>query len=96
MAGPRQHDLFVFHVNRDSGVEDISNYIKKTDDTITVVDSYCLTDSTKGRATHSYKVIIRCNDVNNILSANFWPDRIGCRLFEKRYRDAVKSVPKRS
>ena len=66
-----------------------------TDDTISVVDSYCLTDRTKDRATHSYKVTIRCDDVSNILSANFWPDRIGCRLFEKRSRDPATPVPKR-
>ena len=95
MAGPRQYDLFVFRVNRDSGVEDVSNYIKETDDTISVVDSYCLTDRTKDRATHSYKVTIRCDDVSNILSANFWPDRIGCRLFEKRSRDPATPVPKK-
>ena len=95
MAGPRQYDLFVFRVNRNSGVEDVSNYIKETDDTISVVDSYCLTDRTKDRATHSYKVTIRCDDVSNILSANFWPDRIGCRLFEKRSRDPATPVPKK-
>ena len=44
IAGPRQYDLFVFRVNRDSGVEDVSNYLKETDDTITVVDNYLLTD----------------------------------------------------
>ena len=96
MAGPHRYDLLVFHVNRNSGVEDASNYIKETDDTISVVDSYCLTDRTKDRATHSYKVIIRCDDVSNILSANFWPERIGCRLFEKRSRDPATPVPKKT
>ena len=95
IAGPRQYDLFVFRVNSDSGVDDVSNYIKETDDTITVVDNYCLTDRTKDRATHSYKVTIRCDDISNILSANFWPDRIGCRLFEKRSRDPAKPVPRK-
>ena len=95
MAGPSQYNLFVFHVNRDSGVGDVSNYIKKTDDTITVVDSYCLTDRTKDRATHSYKVTISCDDVSKLLSANFWPDKIGCRLFEKRSRSPATPVQKK-
>ena len=70
-------------------------HIRETDDTITVVGSYCLTDRTKDRATHSYKVTIRYDDVSNILSANFWPDKIGCRLFEKRSRDPATPMPKK-
>ena len=45
---------------------------------------------------YNYIITIRCDDVSNILSENFWPDRIGCRLFEKRSRDPATPVPKKT
>ena len=88
-------DLISLLSNCSGGIRIQNDTYKETDDTISVVDSYCLTDRTKDRATHSYKVTIRCDDVSNILSANFWPDRIGCQLFEKRSRDPATPVPKK-
>ena len=79
-AGPRQHELFIFRVAVQYTENDVSDYIKNTDSTIRVISTERLTKG-DDRAAHSYKTIVQCDNVAAILSPDFWPEKIGCRIF---------------
>jgi hypothetical protein len=37
-----------------------------------------------GSWTKSYRVTVECNNINDILNPEFWPDGIGCRRFWRK------------
>ena len=90
-AGPRQHELFIFLVAVQYTENDVSDYIKNTDSTIRVISTERLTKG-DDRAAHSYKTIVHCDNVAAILSPDFWPEKIGCRIFIGK--KSVRSVNK--
>ena len=58
----------------------MSDNIKNTDSSIRVISSERLTKG-DDRATHSYKTIVQCDNIAALLSPDFWPEKIGCRIF---------------
>ena len=57
----------------------MSGNIKNTDSSIRVISTEKLTKG-DDRAAHSYKTIVQCDNVAALLSPDFWPEKIGCRI----------------
>jgi hypothetical protein len=79
-AGPRRHDLFVFRIDKDITDEMFRDYLNESQ--VNVHELECL--SQDGSWTKSYRVTVECNNINDILNPEFWPDGIGCRRFWRK------------
>ncbi len=93
-AGPREYELFVFRVGEQYTGDNVSKYVTDTDSDITVMNvvRLCQAD-VNDRSNYSYKVTIRCHEVATILSPDFWPEKVGCRMFRQKRRLNLNHQP---
>jgi len=76
-SGPRRTELFVFRVSKDIDIDSIKTYL--TDEGVAVADIE--RTSSEQAYTNSYHIIVEGVDPSMVLSADFWPEGIGCRRY---------------
>ena len=79
-VGPRWYDLFVFRVDKDISDELVKEFLKESH--VNVHELECL--SPDGSWNKSYRMIVECNDINDIVNPEFRPDGIGCHHFWRK------------
>ena len=86
-AGLRQTALFVCNVDSQFSGDDVSKYMTETDKSVVVLSTKRLIPEGQAqRTTYSYKVTVRSENVDAILKPEFWPNDIGCRVFNQNHR----------
>ena len=84
-SAPRRHELFVFRVDKEIADDSLKDYLTEEGKVNKIHELKCV--SLDNSWTKSYRVLIECKDVNDILSPDFWPDGIGCRRFWRKRSD---------
>lgn len=87
-AGPRLHHVFIYGIDKDVSVENITSFIE-TSGTVKVRDTVCQTTRME-QPTRSYHVTLECDDITTVLNSDFWPERIGFRRFRLLPREKNK------
>ena len=86
-AGPRQTALFVCNVDSQFNGDAVSKYMTETDKSVVVLSTKRLIPEGQAeRPTYSYKVTVCSENVEAILKPEFWPNNIGCRVFNQNHR----------
>ena len=76
-GAPRYSHLFVFRVEKNTEDKVVKEYIKGKG--VAFHEVKCISNAES--VYKSYKVTILLKDKDRVLSADFWPDDIGCREF---------------
>ena len=94
-CGTRQHgtlkgasntiSLFVFRVDKGVSEDDIKTYLSEEN----ITDTWVQCDSHADARAKSFRVNVNNKDKDKVMSSDFWPDGMACRLFyQKRKNDA--------
>lgn len=79
-SAPSTTKLFVFRINKDVTEDDIKQFLN--DDGIQDSDIECV--SHENANAKSFKVTLNSKDKDRVMSPDFWPDGVACRLFYER------------
>ena len=79
-AGPCRHEIFVFRVDSETTVDDIKEFVKGDNRSVTDIECKSSADSW----TKCYRLVVQCPDIEPLLDPTFWGNGIGVRRYFNR------------
>lgn len=80
-AGPRRHELFIFRVDEGISTDDIKSFLSEEGKPLRDIECKSKPESW----TRCYRIVVECDNVEEIMDPGFWPNGIGCRRWQRWY-----------